>query len=270
MLSRAPSRASPTLPPVAEAARASTFGMGAVALALAAAYAALPAHREWLAAGNGLTDASTAVLLLLTVGAGWWVLRRTPDAPRWCRLLPVAAILGFLDEVHYGSGVFDFDLPRLGGVPLDGLPSLLAAAHRIAEDPLGLGPLDLAAAAAVVAALAAFLLARRRRAARVAEWLRDRPAAIHLLAAAALVTVAAILDVFGSGGVAAFAEEWLEFVAAAVLFRGVVLIPRSRPEATGWRQRLRPWLDRDNLPKAGRGAPPPGAQCPAPRRLTPP
>jgi hypothetical protein len=270
MLFRAPARASMSLPPVAEATRAATFVMAAVALGLAVAYAALPAYRDWLAAGNGLTDATTAVLLLLTLGAGWWALRRTPDAPRWCRLLLLAAALGFLDEVHYGSGLLGFDLLRLGGVTLDGLSSLLAAAHRIAEDPLGLSPLDLAAAAAVVAALAAFILARHHRAARVADWLRDRPPAVHLLGAATLVTVAAILDVFDSSGVVGFAEEWLEFVAAAVLFRGVLLIPRRRPEATGWRQRLRPWLDRDNLPRAGRGAPPPGAQWPAPRRLTPP
>ena len=65
---RRPHRASSPLPPVAEATRAVTLGLAAAASALALAYAVLPSQRAGLAAGNGLTDLATAVLLSLTVG----------------------------------------------------------------------------------------------------------------------------------------------------------------------------------------------------------
>lgn len=245
MLRRAPDRASSSLPPVAEATRAVTLGLAAVALALAVAYAVLPAQRAWLASSNGLTDLATAVLFSLTAAAGWWAIRRTPDAARWSHLLPLAAVLGFLDEAHYGAGILGFDLPQVGPITVDGASSLLAVAEHVASTRLGLGPWDLAASAALLAALAAFVLARRRRAPRAAAWLIDRPPAVHLAAAATLVTGACALNLIAGSGVLRFTEEWLEFCAAALLCRGVLLILRHGPEAMGWRQRLRPWLDAD-------------------------
>jgi hypothetical protein len=230
---------------VAEATRAVTIGLAAAAAGLAVAFAALPSQRAWLAAGNGLPDLATAVLLLLTAAIGWWAIRRTPGAPRWSHLLPLAAVVGFLDEVHYGAGALGFDLPQVGPVTLDGVSSLLAVGEHVASTRLGLGPMDLAAAAALLAAVAAFLLARRRRAARAVAWLVDRPPAVHLLAAATLVTGASILDLVAGSQVLRFVEEWLEFVAASLLCRGVLLILRHGPEVMGWRQRLRPWLDGD-------------------------
>jgi hypothetical protein len=224
---RAPDRASSPLPPVAEA------------------YAALPGQRAWLAAGNGLTDLVTAVLLLLTATVGWWAIRRTPEAARWCHLLPVAALLGFLDEVHYGAGLLGFELPRVGSVAVDGASSILAVGRHVAESQLGLSPLDMAAGAALAAAVLAFVMARHHRAARAAAWLADRPPAVHLLGAAILVMPTLALDLVAGTGVIRFAEEWGEFTAAAILFRGALLIPRHDPEAVGWRQRLRPWLDGD-------------------------
>ncbi len=243
MLRRAPERAYSPLPPVAEATRAVTIGLAAAASGLAAAYGALPSQRAWLAAGNGLTDFATAVLLLITATLGWWAIRRTPGAARWSHLLPLAAVLGFLDEVHYGAGVFGFSMPRVGSVTVDGASSLLAAGEHIASTRLGLGPMDLAAAAGLLVAVAAFVLARRRRAARALAWLVDRPPAVHLLAAGTLVTGASILNLVAGSGVLRFVEEWLEFIAAALLCRGVLLILRHGPEVVGWRQRLRPWLD---------------------------
>jgi hypothetical protein len=242
---RAPDRASPPLPPVAEATRAATVGLAAAALGLGAVYAAFPAQRAWLAAGNGLTDLATAVLLAVTVVAGWWAIRRTPEAARGCHLLPVAALLGLLDEVHYGAGVLGFQLPQVGSVTLDGVSSLLSVAQHVAEEQLGLGPLDLAAGAALAAAVLAFVLARRRRAARASAWLADHPPAVHLLGAVTLVIGPMILDLIAGTGIVRFVEEWLEFVAAAVLFRGALLIPQHDPETVGWRQRMRPWLDGD-------------------------
>jgi hypothetical protein len=243
MLRRAPDRASSPLPLVAEATRAVTVGLAAAASGLAVAYAALPSLRAWLAAGNGLTDLATAVLLVPTAATGWWAIRRTPGAARWSHLLPLAAVLGFLDEVHYGAGVFGFDMPQVGPVTVDGASSLLAVAEHVASTRLGLGPMDLAAAAALLAAVTAFLLARRRRAARAVAWLVDRPPAVHLLAAATLVTGASILDLVAGSGILPFAEEWLEFGAASLLCRGALLILRHGPAVVGWRQRLRPWLD---------------------------
>jgi hypothetical protein len=245
MPQRAPDRASSPLPPVAEATRAATIGLAGAALGLVAAYAALPGQRAWLAAGNGLTDSATAVLLLLTAAVGWWVIRRTPGVARWCHLLPVAALLGFLDEVHYGVGLLGFELPRVGRVTVDGVSSILAVTQDVAERQLGLSPLDMAAGAALAAAVLAFVLARHHRAARAAAWLADRPPAVHLLGAAILIMPAVALDLVGGTGVVRFAEEWAEFTAAAILFRGTLLIPRHDPEAVGWRQRLRPWLDGD-------------------------
>ena len=241
----APDRASSPLPPVAEATRAATIGLTVAALGLVVAYVAFPGQRAWLAANNGLTDFASAVLLLLTAAAGWWAIRRTPGAGRWCHLLPVAALLGFLDEVHYGATLLGLELPRVGPVTVDGVSSILAVAQQVAESPLGLRPLDMAAGAALAAAVLAFVLARRHRAARAGAWLADHPPAVHLLGAALLIMAAVILDLFSGTGVIRFAEEWSEFTAAAVLLRGVLLIPQHDPEAVGWRQRLRPWLDGD-------------------------
>ncbi len=243
MPQRAPDRASSPLPPVAEATRAATIGLAAAALGLAVAYAALPGQRAWLAAGNGLTDLATAVLLFLTAAIGWWAIRRTPGAARWCHLLPMAALLGLLDEVHYGAGIFGFRLPEVGSVTVDGVSSLLSVAQHVAEKQLGLGPLDLAAGVALAAAVLAFVLARRRRGARAAAWLGDHPPAVHLVGACTLVIGPMTLDLVGGTGVVRFVEEWLEFVSAAILFRGALLIPRRDPETAGWRLRMRPWLD---------------------------
>jgi hypothetical protein len=248
MPTRAPRRGPSPLPPVAEATRAATVVLGAAAVAFAAAYAALPRHREWMASSNGLVDLSTAVLLALTFLVGIWALRRTPGADRWHRLLPAAAMLGLLDEIHFGASLFGFGMPRVGPVTVDGLSALFAVGQHIGETQLGLSPLDLAAAAAVVAACGAFLMARRRRAARAAAWLADRPPAAHLLVSVTLVTAAVACDVFAGSGPMVFVEEWLEFVAGAFLLRGTLLIPRHKNEALGWRQRLRPWLD-DNTPQ---------------------
>jgi hypothetical protein len=245
MLRHAPERATSSLPPVAEATRAVTIGLAAAAWGLVAAYIALPAQRAWLAAGNGLVDFATAVLLFVTAALGWWAIRRTPGAARWCHLLPAAAVLGLLDEVHFGAGVFGFDLPQVGPVTVDGISALLAVARHVASTQLGLGPMDLAAAAALLAAVASFLLARRRRAARAVSWLADHPPAVHLLGAATLVTATSILDLVAGTGTVRFVEEWLEFAAASLLCRGVLLIPQHDPETVGWRQRLRPWLDGD-------------------------
>jgi len=203
-----------------------------------------------LAADNGLTDLATAVLFAATLAAAWWAIRRTPGAARWCRLLPLAALLGFLDEVHFGAGLFGFDFPQVGPVRVDGFSGLLAAGQHLAENQLGLSPLDLAAGAALVAAVGAFVLARRQRAARAVAWLTDHPPAVHLLASASLATLAVALDLFAGSGLLRFVEEWLEFVAAALLFRGTLLILRHEPPALGWRQRLRPWLDGDTAPRA--------------------
>ena len=250
MTNRAPSGVPSPLPPVVETTRAATIGLAAVALGLAVAYAVVPAQRSWLAAPNGVVDLSTAVLLVLTVIAGLWAVRRTPGAARWCRLLPAAALLGFLDEVHFGASLLGLDLPRVGPVALDGLSALPAAGQHLAETRLGLSPLDLAAGAILAAAVGAFVMARRRRAARASAWLEDRPPAVHLVAATALVTAAMTLDLFAGSGPLLFVEEWLEFVAAALLLRGTLLIPRHPPEALGWRQRLRPWLDVDTPQRA--------------------
>lgn len=243
MLRHAPDRAPLPLPPVAEATRGVTLGLAAAASGLAVAYAALPAQRAWLAAGSGLIDFATAALLLSTAVLGCWAIRRTPGTARWRHLLPAAAVLGFLDEVHFGAGVFGFDLPRVGPVTVDGVSALLDVARHLAAAHFGLGPMDLAAAAALLAAVALFVLARERRAVRVVSWLADHPPAFHLLAAAVLVTGASILDLVAGTGAIRFAEEWLEFAAASLLCRGVLLIPRHDPEAVGWRHRLRPWLD---------------------------
>lgn len=250
MLRRAPERAYSPMPPVAEVTRAVTIGLAAAASGLAVAYAALPSQRAWLAAGNGLTDLATAVLLLLTAATGWWAIRRTPGAARWSHLLPLAAVLGFLDEVHYGAGVFGIDMPRVGPVTIDGASSLLAAGEHVASTLLGLGPMDLAAAAGLLAAVAAFVLARRRRAARAVAWLVDRPPAVHLLAAATLVTAASILELVAGSETLRFVEEWLEFGAASLLCRGVLLTLRHSPAAVAWRQRLRPWLDAEGPQRA--------------------
>jgi hypothetical protein len=243
MLRQAPERAYSPLPPVAEATRAVTVGLALAASGLAVAYAALPAQRAWLAAGSGLTDLATAVLLLIAAALGWWAIVRSPGAARWRHLLPAAAVLGFLDEVHFGAGVFGFELPRVGPVTVDGVSALLAVTRHVASTQLGLGPMDLAAATGLLAAVAAFVLARRRRAARAVSWLADHPPAVHLLAAAMLVTGTSILDLAAGTGTVRFVEEWLEFVAASLLCRGVLLVPRHDPEAVGWRQRLRPWLE---------------------------
>jgi len=250
MFNRAPSRAPKPLPPVAEATRAATAGLAAVAAGLVVAYAALPRQRSWLAAGNGLTDAATALVLLAALIAALWAIRRTPGAARWCRLIPIAALLGLLDETHAAAGLLHFTLPALGPVTIDGVSALFAAGQHIATAELGLSPLDLAAGAAVVIAAAAFLLARRRRATRAAAWLADHPSALHLLAASALASVAVVLDVLTAAQPAGFVEEWLEFVAGALLLRGALLILRQDPAAAGWRQRLRPWLDGGTSPRA--------------------
>ena len=121
MLRRAPERAYSPLPLVAEATLAVTVGLAAAASGLAVAYAAFPSQRAWLAAGNGLTDFATAVLLLLTAGCRLVGHPSHPEVTaRWRHLLPLAALLGFLDEVHYGAGFFGFDLPRVGPVTVDG------------------------------------------------------------------------------------------------------------------------------------------------------
>jgi hypothetical protein len=255
MSNRAPRRASEPLPPVAEATRAATIGLGAVAAGLVVAYAAWPRQRAWLAAGNGLVDAATALALLAALIIALWAIHRTPGAARWCRLLPVAALLGLLDEVHLAAGLLHFSLPTLGPVTIDGFSALVAAGQHVATTQLGLSPVDLAAASAVVIAAAAFMLARRRRATRAAAWLADHTPALHLLAAAALAAAAVALDVLAATQLADFAEEWLEFAAAALLLRGALLIPRHNPAAAGWRQRLRPWLDGETpqraMPSAG-------------------
>ena len=245
MLTRAPDRASSPVPPVAEATRAATIGLAAAAFGLAVAYAAVPSQRAWLAADNGLTDFATAVLLAVTVPLACWAIRRTPSAARWCRLLPLAALLGLLEEAHFGAGLLGFNLPQVGPVSVDGFSGLLAAGQHLAETQLGLSPLDMAAGAALVAAVGAFVLARRRRAPRAVAWLTDRSSAVHLLTSASLTTLAVALDLFADTGLLDFVEEWLEFAAAALLFRGALLIPRHEPQAQGWRQRLRPWLDGD-------------------------
>lgn len=250
MLATAPDRASSPLPPVAEATRAATIGLAAAALGFAAAYVALPAQRSWFSAENGLVDLATAVLLALVALAGVWAIRRTPGVARWSRLLPAAALLGLMDEVHFGASLFGFQMPRVGPVTVDGLSALLAAGQHLAETQLGLGPLDLAAGAALVAAVGAFVLARRRRAARATSWLADHPPALHLLASAALVILALAIDLFFEAGALRFTEEWLEFGAAAALLRGALLIPRHNPQVLGWRQRLRPWLESESPRRA--------------------
>jgi len=255
MTMTAPHRGPSPLPPVAEATRGATIGLSAGAAGLAAAYAALPAQRAWLSSDHGLVDLATAVLLLVTLVVGWWGLRRTPTPDRWCRLLPLVALMGLLDELQFGSGLLGFGLPEVGPVTLDGLSSLLAAGEHLASTYLGLGPLDLAAGAGLAVALAAFLLARNHRAQRIASWLVDHPPVFHLLVSAGLVTAALALDLLGTGEEARFVEEWLEFAAAAVLLRGTLLIPGREPQALGWRQRLRPWLESD---APARSAPPSG------------
>lgn len=250
MLRHAPERAPSSLPPLAEATRAITIGLAAAAWGLVATYVAVPAQRAWLSQGNGLTDLATAVLLLATAPLGWWAIRRTPGTPRWCHLLPAAAVLGFLDEVHFGAGILGFDLPQVGPVTFDGLSALLPVARHVASTQLGLGALDLAAAAALLAGVAFFVLARQRRAARTVSWLADRPPAVHLLGAACLVTATSVLDLVAGEGVVRFVEEWLEFAAASVLCRGVLLILRHGPAVVGWRQRMRPWLDGDGPQRA--------------------
>ena len=245
MMISAPDRGFSPLPPVAEATRAASTGLLVVALGLAVAYGAAPSQRPWLAADNGLTDAATAVVLAVTVVVGCWAIHRIPRAGAWRWLLPTTALLGFVDEVYSGGSFLGIRAPRLGSVTVDGIPALLAAGQDLAQTRLGLSPLDLAAAAALAAALGAFVLARRRRATRAAAWLADRPPAVHLVAAGTLAMAAVALDLFGELAVLRFMEEWLELAAAALLFRGSLLIPRREPQALGWRQRLRPWLEND-------------------------
>jgi len=243
MLTRAPERVPSPVPPVAEATRAATIGLALAAIALVACYAALPGARAWLEGEGGLTDLATPVLLVIAAMAAWWGIRHTPGAPGACWLLPAAALLGALDEVHYGTGFLGYHPPQVGPVAIDGFTALLAAGKHLAATQLGLSTLDLAAAAALVAAGAAFLMARERRAPRALAWLADHPPAVHLLAAGVLVLAATGLDLFAVGSIPAFIEEWLEFVAAGLLVRGALLIPRRDPAVSGWRHRLRPWLE---------------------------
>jgi hypothetical protein len=249
MPARAPEGASSRLPPTAEATRAATAVLGAAVAGLAAAYALLPAQRDWLIARNGLTDSATTLLLAAASAAGWWAIRRTPGEA-WRHLLPLAALLALADEVRLGTGLFGFHPPRVGPVTIDGVSSLFAVGRHLASTRLGLGPADLGGAAALLAAVGAVIMARRRRAARAAAWLADRPAAVHLLVASVLATAAIGLQLLAGGRSWSFVEEWLEFSSGALLLRGALVIAQRDPRAVGWRQRLRPWLEADSGPRA--------------------
>jgi hypothetical protein len=231
------------VPPVAELSRGATVALGMVAAGFVAAYAVLPGQRAWLAAGGGLVDLVTPFVLALAVVAAAWGVRHTPGARRSSWPLVLGGILGFLDEIHYASGILGYQPPQVGPVTVDGSSAALDAARYYATTTLGLGTLDMVAALLVVLAGAAFLASRERRAARALTWLADHPPMIHLGIAVILVAVATGLDLFAKGVTLGFVEEWLEFVAAGVLLRGALLVSHRDPQVWGWRHRIRPWLE---------------------------
>jgi hypothetical protein len=188
---------------------------------------------------NSSFIAATAAAAVLI---GVWAMRRTPAAPRAYWLIPGIGVLGIVDEIGLGAGLFGFGRLEVGEVTVKGIDDLFAAGVHLATDTLGLTTLDLIAAGGAVLALVAFYLARRGRAARIAAWLRDHPPGILLAAVIGIIVLANVLEFVDEPSGVAFISEMLELAGFGVLVLAALQIPRPDPSLQGWRPRMAAWF----------------------------
>ncbi len=195
---------------------------GAVAIGVAVAvavyaisFAIAPSVRRRLAVEDGIIETTTAVVFLAAAIVGVIGMRRSlAHRAHW--LIPLAGLLGFLDEMRFGARAFDITLPSVSGIEIDNLHAmLLVADHRASALGLSHGRIALLAGVAALGAIG-FLL-RGRKLQRIPHWLAGHCPVSLMLGALALLAAGFGFDQLGSTPALLFAEESCEFAASGLV-----------------------------------------------------
>lgn len=200
---------------------------------------------ELIEEGRFLENLTAAAFLCASVGgmAFWY---RTPPAVRGRDelILPLFALLAFLDETSYGGDLFGWKFPKIYGVEIDALHDFFKLGVVWLRDHLGDKGLVAAGASLALPATVAIVHFRTF----LSESMAKRPALAFVLTAFAVGFPSLFFDLgfvrsgLSSAGVGTrlallFAEELLEFEAAVVLLAGALALaprpedPKYRPKA---------------------------------------
>lgn len=143
--------------------------------------------------------------------------------------IALAGLVCFLDEVAFGTELFEVPLPLIFGYPVDGLHDFIdIAAGALLADPASIGRVGLGVGAALALGLATgWLLRARLRAAW--QTLRPEPAWRFLVAFVLLLIVAMTIDLDMIGGLyLQFLEELFEMNAGIALLFAALAAERGQ------------------------------------------
>ncbi|MCJ7725009.1 MAG: hypothetical protein MUP76_01270 [Acidimicrobiia bacterium] len=188
------------------------IGLAVAVAVYAAAFVAVPSARHRLAIEDGIIETTTALVFMGSAVFGTIGMLTGRHRPVYW-VIPVAGLLGFLDEMRFGGRIFGYSLPGIDGREIDSLHDLLAAAMQV----LGVTRTHLAVIAAVAGAAGVGLLLTGRRLRRLPAWVAThRPLAL-MAGALAMLAVGFAFDQLGSTTAALFAEETSEFAASGLV-----------------------------------------------------
>lgn len=245
----APTRGGRSLIPVADVTNAFGSVFIAVAIALTAAYAAVPDVRPWIGARNGLVAWMTTAALAMAIVAGVWAYRRSTHESNFRLMLPIAASVLLAQSLRFGADLFGFPLPTLSGVEVGSLIDLRDVVSINAERlglgfPTGILVLSLIVTGTVVAAMWA------RRWADDRVLVTEAPVVMWFVASVGSAVAVPVMGMFGEGTGAWFATEMVGLASAGFLVIASLAAGDHRRTVAGWRRRIWPWIV-DEGPLAG-------------------
>ncbi len=228
--------------PVADVTAAFASVFAALSLAIAAAYASVPALRSWLGSEYGLVAWFTRGAFTGAVIVGVWAARRSPSDSNLRWVIPTVAAWGLLDATHYGLGLIGTHPLEIGGVAVTSTNSLADGLGRWAAE-LGIGP-GLAASGLIAIVVLGYSLARRARSWASGRVMLTEPRVLDYLALAGCCIVATpIIGLFGVVEAVGFASRLTMMSGATLLVVAALAAGDHRRTVAGWRGRIRPWLD---------------------------
>lgn len=233
--------------PVADVTAAFASVFAAVTLAIAAAYASMPAVRSWLGSEYGLVAwfARGAFAGALIVGV--WAARRSPSDSNLRWVIPTVAAVGLLDAVHYGLGLLGIHPFDIGGVAVSSIDDLANGLGQWAAE-LGIGP-GLGAVGLIAIAIAGFTLARRARSWAAGRVMLTEPRVLDYLALAGCsIAATPVIGLFGVNEGVGFASRLTMMSASTLLVVAALAAGDHRRTVAGYRGRIRPWLGERSEP----------------------
>jgi hypothetical protein len=151
--------------------------------------------------------------------------------PRFYWLLPVAGIMGFLEETSFGWTFFKYyERIEVHGKKIDSLHDFVIVALNILRENLPDNVVLLIAAAVLITAIIIVIILRKQ----IIDFIKVHHSFGLILIGGAFIMIAAVIDLelfnISKYGFATLSEEIFEFNAACAILYSALSIPGKNPE----------------------------------------